>query len=260
MSLRNIDVDLALNRLNELFFLHRYDECVLFLNRLNHVTIKPLVTKLSIDIFLSRLPYTIEIFEALYSKLFIIDPDTFPIRNLQPERLIDKMISYFSLLADQSKLEPIDGLKILNSFENVIRVISYVQPYMYTRLLYFKYAIDNSLIRLERDLLHASTSNSFISSLNTSKGHRKSTIGSSQSVGGSQNSGFVNINLSARNTSLILCEAIKYEVLHTIGLCEKASLKLNDYATNMKTEKLFKDAQYYLNTHNKRSKISSGRF
>jgi hypothetical protein len=263
MSLRNIDSDLALNRLNELFFLHRYDDCVVFLNRLNHVTIKALITKMSIDVYLSRLPYTIEIFEALYSKLFIIDPDTFPIRNMQPERLIDKMISYFSLLADHNKLEPIDGLKILNSFENVIRVISYVQPNVYTRLLYFKYAIDNSLIRLERDLLHTSASSNFISSLSTgnSKGRRKSaTIGSSHSVGGngaSQNLGFTNINVETWNTSLIMCDAIKYEVLQTIALCERASLKLNDYMANMKTQKFFKDARYY--TNSRRSKINSGK-
>lgn len=152
MSIRNMDADLAANKLNELFHLHRYEDCVLFLNRLSHVTIRLVISQISIDMYLSRLPYTIEIFEALYAKTFIIDPDNFPIRNLQPERLIDKMVAYFSLLSDATGMEPIDGARLLDSFENVIRVISYIQPNLYSRLLYFKYAIDKGLLRFENDI------------------------------------------------------------------------------------------------------------
>ena len=94
MSLRNIDVDTAIGHLNELFYLHKYDECVLFLNRLNHAIIKYLVKSIPIDIYLSRLPYTIEIFDVLYSKMFISEPDTFPTRYLAPELLIDKMVCF----------------------------------------------------------------------------------------------------------------------------------------------------------------------
>ena len=147
-----MDADLAANKLNELFHLHRYEDCVLFLNRLSHTTIKLIISQISIDMYLSRLPYTIEIFEALYAKVFIIDPDNFPVRNLQPERLIDKMVAYFSLLSDKNRMEPIDGARLLDSFENVIRIISYVQPNLYSRLLYFKYAIDKGLLRFETDL------------------------------------------------------------------------------------------------------------
>ena len=152
MSIRNMDADLAANKLNELFHLHRYEDCVLFLNRLSHVTIRQVISQISIDMYLSRLPYTIEIFETLYAKTFIIDPENFPTRNLQPERLIDKMVAYFSLLSDMAGMEPIDGARLLDSFENVIRVISYVQPNLYSRLLYFKYAIDKGLLRFENDI------------------------------------------------------------------------------------------------------------
>ena len=92
MSFRNMDVDIAISHLNELFYLHKYDECVLFLNRLNHAIIKLLIKNISIDIYLSRLPYTIEIFDVLYSKMFISEPDNFPTRYLLPESLIDKMV------------------------------------------------------------------------------------------------------------------------------------------------------------------------
>jgi hypothetical protein len=154
MSIRNMDADLAANKLNELFHLHRYEDCVLFVNRLSPLALRHLLGQLPIDAYLSRLPYTIELFEALYAKVFINDPDQFPARILQPERLIDKMVAYFSLLhAPNDDVEPVDGAKMLDSFENVIRVVSYVQPQQYSRLLYFKYAIDRALLRFERDLV-----------------------------------------------------------------------------------------------------------
>ena len=125
MSIRNMDADIASNKLNELFHLHRYEDCVLFINRLSHSTVKLIISQISIDMFLARLPYTIEIFESLYAKVFIMDPENFPARHLQPEKIIDKMVAYFSLLNDQSRMEPIDGAKMLDSFENVIRVRKY---------------------------------------------------------------------------------------------------------------------------------------
>ena len=53
--------------------------------------------------------------------------------------------------ARQHACAPLDGM--LDSFENVIRVVSYVQPQQYSRLLYFKYAIDRALLRFERDMV-----------------------------------------------------------------------------------------------------------
>ena len=83
MSVRNIDADLAASKLNELFHLHRYDDCVLFINRLSPLALLHLLPNLPIDAYLSRLPYTIELFESLYAKVFIHDPEQFPVRTLQ---------------------------------------------------------------------------------------------------------------------------------------------------------------------------------
>lgn len=201
MSLRNINGNIAISKINELFMLHKYDECVLLINRLNHMTLKTIVAQLPIDSFLARLPYTIEIFEALYSKMFIIDPEYFPSRQLMPERLLDKMVSYFSLLADEDKLEPIDGLKIIDLLENVIRVISYVQPNLYSKLLYFKNAIDNSLDKLAKE----------------------------------PTDGLQSTHLS---------DQLKNELQETILKCEKAQQKLSHYLSEVKSKKLFKDAQF----------------
>ena len=241
MSIRNLDADLASNKLNELFHLHRYEDCVLFINRLNHMTIKLVISQISIDMYMSRLPYTIEIFEAIYAKIFIMDPDNFPTRTLKPERLIDKMIAYFSLLSDQSKMEPIDGAKLLDSFENCIRIISYVQPNLYSRLLYFKYAIDKSLLKLEKDFAMFSHLN------NTAHGtlaHDYQTINSIMK----SNNALTNALVVSRASNMQSCESMQQELTQTLNNCEKALSKLHEYISNLKSQKLFRDVQLFLAT------------
>jgi hypothetical protein len=234
MSIRNLDADMASNKLNELFHLHRYEDCVLFINRLNHTTIKLVVAQISLDMYLSRLPYTIEILEALYAKLFIIDPDNFPIRFMQPERLIDKMVVYFSMLNDQNKIEPIDGAKLLDSFENVIRIISYVQPNAYSRLLYFKYVIDKSLLRFEKD----------------SASYNRNSIEPTANIFDENDSFFL-----TRIESINTCEKLQNELTEAISNCEKTLIKLNDYISNLKSEKYLKNHELYATMKNTYSSL-----
>ncbi|RNA21643.1 hypothetical protein BpHYR1_040813 [Brachionus plicatilis] len=233
MSIRNLDSDLALSNLNDLFHLHRYDDCVLFINRLNYSSLRKVLTQLPIKLYLSRLPYTIEVFEALYAKIFIHDPDSFPTRLLQPERLIDKMVAYFSLINDQKSIEPIDGDKMLDSFENVIRIISYVQPGLYTRLLFFKYACDRACLKFDKELdqsknlkfpalknikLNSSTSAYSVSNLNQ----------------------YSNTLVISKLSNMSTCEKVKIELVNTINKCHKALLKLNGYMSDLKADKNFK--------------------
>lgn len=262
-----MDADLASNKLNELFHLHRYEDCVLFINRLGHVILKQVLNQLPVDMYLSRLPYTIEIFEALYAKMFILDAENFPVRTLQPERLIDKMICYFSLLNDQDEMEPIDGPKMLDSFENVIRIISYVQPNQYSRLLYFKYAIDRALLKFEKDLISYSKN---LANLNEFLLHNlvanSSTLSSSMSAGAGAGAGlgcsstlantgrliefkkslsnnYANALLISRASNIQTCETMRLELAKSINNCHKAMVKLNEYLANLKSQKLTKNIQ-----------------
>ena len=252
MSIRNIDADIASNKLNELFHLHRYEDCVLFINRLSHSTVKLIISQISIDMFLARLPYTIEIFESLYAKVFIMDPENFPVRHLKPEKIVDKMVAYFSLL-NQNQMEPIDGAKMLDSFENVIRIISYVQPNLYSRLLYFKYAIDKGLMRLELDLAQFKKNS-------TNKSNNLANVSDYQSIDFSDNNSTIkndpnsinalkNALLSSRVTTMQSCEQIRHELAQTLQNCEKALNKLNDHVSSLKSQKIFKEALYYMNQH-----------
>lgn len=274
MSIRNMDADVASNKLNELFHLHRYEDCVLFINRLSHLTIKLVLSQISIDMYLSRLPYTIEILEALYAKVFIMDPDNFPVRALQPERVIDKMVAYFSLLSDQTRMEPIDGAKMLDSFENVIRIISYVQPTLYSRLLYFKYAIDKGLLRLEKDLALYSNSiqlaannnpnltclsqmnekamstslilNSSNSTSNTGTSYHLN-VGSLKKATSKSKAALTNAILISRVSNMQSCEQLRNELTVTIQNCDKSLSKLNEFINQLKSQKQFKEIQFYLN-------------
>ncbi len=271
-----MDADLATNKLNELFHLHRYEDCVLFLNRLSHNTIRLVIEQISVDMYLSRLPYTIEIFEALYAKIFIINPDNFPTRNLQPERLIDKMVAYFSLLNDQSAgMEPIDGPRLLDSFENVIRVISYVQPSLYSRLLYFKYAIDKGLLRFETDLalfnshqklqtpdylrtpgspsIHASTTTDALSISGSTPAHLGYGTLSKRSNKLKVNA-LANALLITRAYNMQTCESMRDEIVRTVGSCEKALTRLNEFIAQLKSQKIFREVQFFLNQQQERER------
>ena len=240
MSIRNIDSDLALSKLNDLFHLHRYDDCVLFINRLNHLTLKQILGQLPIDMHLSRLPYTIEIFEAIYAKIFIIEPDNFPSRLLQPDRLIDKMVSYFSLLSNEIKMEPIDGAKMLDSFENVIRIISYVQPNLYSRLLFFKYAIDRALLKFDKDITVFNKSLNLMRKSPKFNSEKNSLLNSQQQV----------TLVVSRAANVQTCESIRGELTQTIEHSHKALVRLNEYIINLKSEKVYKEVELYLNELN----------
>ena len=244
MSVRNIDADLALTKLNDLFHLHRYDDCVVFLNRLNHLTLKQIVAQLPVDMYLSRLPYTIEIFEAIYAKVFIVEPDHFPYRALHPEKLVDKMVAYFSLLSSENKLEPVDGAKMLDSFENCIRIISYVQPNLYSRLLFFKDAIDRALLKLDKEL---AMYNKSLASL-----RNKSSKSSSNNQDKENNLSLI----VSRAVNAQTCESVRGELMQTIDNSQRALTRINEHIASLKSEKVYKDVELYLHEINAGEKSS----
>ncbi len=259
MSIRNMDADMASNMLNERVHLHRYEDCVVFINRLSHLTVKLVISQISIDVFLARLPYTIGIFEAFYAKIFIMDPENFPMRILQPERLLDKMIVYFSMMNDQtSAIEPVDGLQMLDSFENCIRIISYIQPNLYSRLLYFKYAIDKGLLRLERDLVQYNSQFSIHSSY-TSGNYGTGSVVASPHVKTRGGPRVLSVGDAAlfvsRASNLASCDSMRAELIQTQQNCEKALSRLVDHINGLKTQKAFKDAaQFFAEQHQAKNK------
>jgi len=210
-SIRNTPVDIASARILHYLRTHNYDDCAIYINRLHSNTFRKILTNdLSLDTLLSQLPFSIEIFEVIYSKIFVMDPDSFPLRTLKPERLISKMISIFSsssssstttekssssaFIVLKSKEQSIDDERLLSNLASILRIISYVQPILFKRLLRQKETIDECIIYFEQ---HHST----ITNTSTLK---KSTS-------------FTHINLE---------ETIRHELESTITCCQQALHKL----------------------------------
>lgn len=165
-SIRNIPIDIASARILHYLRTHNYDECAIYINRLSSNTFRKILSNyLSIDTLLAQLPFSIEVFEVIYSKIFIYDPDTFPIRTLKPDKIISKMISLFatsfiekpstessssSSLITKSKDLGLDDERLLTNLSSILRIISYVQPILFKRLLHQKETIDECILYFEQ--------------------------------------------------------------------------------------------------------------
>ncbi|CAF1199660.1 unnamed protein product [Rotaria sordida] len=211
-SIRNISVDVASIRILQYLRTHNYDDCAIYINRLNSNTFRKILnTDLSIDILLAQLPFSIEIFEVIYSKIFIIDPDTFPLQILKPEQLISKMISIFSsamhenissiFTSSKFNEQYIDDEHILSNFASILRIISYVRPILFKRLLRQKEIIDECILYFEQ-----------------------------------RHSNITNISILRKSTSLThinLKETLCHELESTIICCQQALHKLGTKTITM---------------------------
>jgi hypothetical protein len=201
-SFRNAPVDIASARILHYLRTHNYNDCAIFINRLSSNTFRKILSAdLSIDTLLAQLPFSIEIFEVIYSKIFIHDPDIFPIRILKPEQIISKMISIFassssSSIIEKTKNMTIDDECLLSNLSSILRIISYVQPILFKRLLRQKETIDDCILYFEQH--YSSTTN--ISSLKKSP--------------------------STSSLQKNLEETIRHELESTITCCQQALHKL----------------------------------
>jgi hypothetical protein len=212
-STRNAPVDIALTRIQHYLRSHNYDDCAIYINRLHSNTFRKLLTTdLSFDNLLGQLPFSIEIFEIIYSKMFIIEPDTFPLRILKPDRLLSKMISIFSSTLEKSsssssnsvllksKEQLIDDERLLSNLASILRIISYVQPILFKRLLHQKETIDECILYFEQ--------------------HPHSTVTNT-----------TNFKKSTSITHLNLEETIRHELESTITCCQQALHKFGTKTT-----------------------------
>ncbi|CAF4713361.1 unnamed protein product [Rotaria sp. Silwood1] len=211
-SIRNVPVDIASTRILQYLRTHNYNDCAIYINRLNSNTFRKILNiDLPIDTLLAQLPFSIEIFEVIYSKIFIIDPDTFPLQILKPERLLSKMISIFSLSMHDntlsisntsiSKEQYTDDEFVLSNLASILRIISYIQPILFKRLLRQKETIDECILYFEQ-----------------------------------RHSNIINISTLRKSTSLThinLQETLCHELESTIIYCQQALHKLGTKVITM---------------------------
>ena len=198
-SIRNAPMDIASARILHYLRTHNYDDCAVYINRLSSGTFRKILAgDLSIDILLAQLPFSIEVFEVIYSKVFLHDPDAFPLRLLKPERIISRMISIFASssridqgtaagattttttsppppVMSKSKDIGIDDERLFNNLSSILRIISYVQPILFKRLLRQRETIDTCILYFEQG--HSiTTSRSNSVALQTSTSTASSTV------------------------------------------------------------------------------------
>ena len=102
-------------------------------------------------------------------------------------------------------------------------------------MIYFKYAIDKGLMRLEIDLAHLIKSNA-----------NKTQVKNAMSM--------------SRVTSMQTCESIRAELGLTLQNCDKALTKLNDYVASLKALKIYKDATLELGIKSPKTNRKTGNF
>lgn len=181
-------MDIASARILHYLRTHNYEDCAVYINRLSSGTFRKILAgDLSIDILLAQLPFSIEVFEVIYSKVFIHDPDAFPLRLLKPERIISRMISVFASssridqgitasatttppppVMSKSKDIGIDDERLFNNLSSILRIVSYVQPILFKRLLRQRETIDTCILYFEQGHSVTTTSRSNSVALQTS--------------------------------------------------------------------------------------------
>ena len=153
-SIRHLPRDVASTKILTYLQQHNYDDCAVYIHRLNSITFRKILTSdISIDILLAQLPFSIEVLEVIYSKIFIYDSEGFPLKILKPERLISRMIS---LLASSIRY-PTKGIgiddddeRIMKNLSSILRIISCVQPVLFKRLLRQRETIDLCILHFEQ--------------------------------------------------------------------------------------------------------------
>ena len=58
-----------------------------------------------------------------------------------------------------------------------------------------------------------------------------------------------NALLISRASNMQTCESLRDEIVKTVGNCEKALGRLTEFISQLKSQKVFKDVQFYLNQH-----------
>ena len=56
-----------------------------------------------------------------------------------------------------------------------------------------------------------------------------------------------NALLISRASNMQTCESLREEIVKTVGNCEKALVRLNEFISQLKSQKIFKDVQFYMN-------------
>ncbi|XP_071511376.1 uncharacterized protein [Diadema antillarum] len=117
------------------------------INQLNNVTIKSIMHEIPMEMFIDNIPQSLVALESLYSKLFILDPENFPVDKLALEATVFQIVRHLALL--DSMLDfgtDISNAEVMNSITNVLRIVLFVKPDIVSVVHARKKMMDNALL------------------------------------------------------------------------------------------------------------------
>ena len=115
------------------------------LNQLNMTTLRAIATNLPIRLFIDCIPESLIVLESIYSRLFIINADKFPVEELEVEALVFHIVRYMAMRNSLRDITLPSPEEAMNSITNILRIVLYVNPELVRTLYSRKKLMDAAL-------------------------------------------------------------------------------------------------------------------
>nr|XP_054766583.1 uncharacterized protein LOC129273555 isoform X1 [Lytechinus pictus] len=136
----------ALRKIVLLLEKEKYVDVSQLINQLNNVTIKSVLHELPIHTFIENIPDSLVAVESLYSKLFVLDPESFPVEKLAIEATVFQIVRHLALadsMLDGGSHEANNETN--KSIRNILQIVLFVKPDIVSVVHARKKMMDNAL-------------------------------------------------------------------------------------------------------------------
>ncbi|XP_070539793.1 uncharacterized protein [Ptychodera flava] len=128
LKVTDLNPGFALRQIVLLLEKRKFNDCSQLINQLNQITLKTITPEMPIDMFISEIPSSLIVLESLFSKLFIADPDNFPVMTLKVETLLLRIVQYMARQEDPHNPNYHRVGSSLKAITSILRIIAYVDP------------------------------------------------------------------------------------------------------------------------------------
>ena len=164
VDVNDITPNYALRKVALLFENKKFGECATLIRRLNCVTLSSILHEVPIDVLHDSLPQSLNILEALYTKLYETSdsPEEFPNEDLQTDQFLQKLVGLFARQANLNNKHEKNSNSVYPSCRSILRVILWVDPNTRRNILQKKRELDKCLRHLGRHGLVESSEGSLM--------------------------------------------------------------------------------------------------
>ncbi|KAJ8025470.1 hypothetical protein HOLleu_33036 [Holothuria leucospilota] len=118
----------ALRKVLLLIEKQKYQDASQVVNQMGHDTVGSILPDMPITSLILKIPSSLILLESIYSKLFIIKSDNFPIDKLGVESMVFQIVKYLSTTDNSSGGLGQREADIQKSITNILRIVLYVDP------------------------------------------------------------------------------------------------------------------------------------